>query len=226
LSLRIIGVNAEKELRSGLSGHKGRLRAQGQAKGSYPRDHRRAQPFQRGCARRSAGAGRVTICDPRRRIDTWAFRIAAEFPDLALFEVDHPASQVLKKRDSCRSTSGDNRFPMFSWRRAWMSRPLHAAAEGYRATAHALWRSALLTMSPRGSPVQPRSDQQRMRRAGGLPSIRPDRIRAAELSEISVLQNSYINLRSVTKNLLPANKRSNKYSNVRAQIFCTLHNRG
>jgi methyltransferase (TIGR00027 family) len=89
--LRIIGADAEKELRSGLNGHKSRLKALVRAlivaRSRFSEDAL-AAALARGVSQYVIlGAG----------FDTSAFRIAAKFPDLALFEVDHPASQILKR---------------------------------------------------------------------------------------------------------------------------------
>jgi methyltransferase (TIGR00027 family) len=91
LSLRIIGAAAEQELRSDLTSHKRGLRALFRAnivaRSRFSEDAL-AAALNRGVRQYVVlGAG----------LDTASFRIAEGFPDLALFEVDHPASQALKR---------------------------------------------------------------------------------------------------------------------------------
>jgi methyltransferase (TIGR00027 family) len=85
-------VAAEQELRSDLNSHKRGLRALFRAnidaRGRFSEDAL-AAALARGVRQHVIlGAG----------LDTAAFRIAERFPDLDLFEVDHPASQALKRR--------------------------------------------------------------------------------------------------------------------------------
>lgn len=92
LSLRIIGAAAERDLRSDLDSHKRGLRALFRAnivaRSRFSEDAL-AAALTRGVRQHVIlGAG----------LDTAAFRMAARFPDLSLFEVDHPASQALKRQ--------------------------------------------------------------------------------------------------------------------------------